>query len=105
VADVEALAHDRALVRSVLDGRECDDVGMGALVAYLHHGGLVARLEPRDVHAAELRAARMAGADPGGAPAPQGPVADAVRRTVEAMHVVLVPVGAITVVTTTAHDR
>jgi hypothetical protein len=105
VADVGALAHDRALVRSVLEGGELGDVATGALVAYLHHGGLVARLDPRDVHAAELRAARIAGEDPGGAPAPQGSVAEAVRRTVQAMHVVLVPVGAITVVTTTAHDR
>lgn len=104
VADPAALRHDRALVREVLEGAESSDVALGALIAYLHHGGLVARLEPRDVHAAELRAARVAGDARDGAPGPEGPVADAVRRTVEAMHVVLVPVGAVTVVTTTAHD-
>lgn len=104
VADRGALAADRALVRAVLDGAETHDIAMGALVAYLHHGGLVAHLEPADVHAAETRAARIAGDDPD-APSPQGPVAKAVRRTVEAMHVVLVPVGAIQVVTTTAHHR
>jgi hypothetical protein len=103
VADLDALRHDRALVRATLEGEECRDVALGALIAYLHHGGLVAHLEPRDLHAAEGRAARLAGDDPGGAPAAQGPVADAVRRTVEAMHVVLIPVGAVQVVTTTAH--
>lgn len=103
VVDPEALRHDRGLVRAALEGGRTDDVAMGALLAYLHHGGLVAHLEPGDVHAAELRAARIAGDDPDGAPSPQGPVADAVRRTVEAMHVVLVPVGAVQVVTTTAH--
>jgi len=105
VADLGALERDRDLVRAVLDGQESHDVAMGALVAYLHHGGLVAHLEPEDVHLAEIRAARIAGDDPDGAPPPQGPVADAVRRTVEAMHVVLVPVGAVQVVTTTAHHR
>jgi hypothetical protein len=105
VADLGALERDRDLVRVVLDGLESHDVAMGALIAYLHHGGLVAHLEPEDLHAAEARAARIAGDDPDGAPAPQGPVADAVRATVEAMHVVLVPVGAIQVVTTTAHHR
>jgi hypothetical protein len=50
-------------------------------------------------------ALRVAGDDPDGAPSPQGPVADAVRRTVEAMHVVLVPVGVVQVVTTTAHHQ
>jgi hypothetical protein len=104
VADLDALRHDRDLVRAVLEGEESRDVALGALIAYLHHGGLVAHLTPRDVHTAELRAARVAGAARDGGPAPQGPVADAVRRTVEAMHVVLVPVGAVTVVTTTAHD-
>jgi hypothetical protein len=105
VADLGALERDRDLVRVVLDGLESHDVAMGALIAYLHHGGLVAHLEPEDLHAAEGRAARIAGEDPDGAPAPQGPVADAVRATVEAMHVVLVPVGAVQVVTTTAHHR
>ncbi|WP_022929690.1 GPP34 family phosphoprotein [Patulibacter americanus] len=104
VADTDALRHDRALVREVLGGAESRDVALGAMIAYLHHGGLVAHLEPDDVHAAELRAARVAGDAPDGSPSPQGPVADAVRATVEAMHVVLVPVGAVTVVTTTAHD-
>jgi hypothetical protein len=103
VADLGALERDRDLVRAVLDGQGSSDVAMGALIAYLHHGGLVAHLEPEDLHQAETRAARIAGDDPDGAPAPQGPVADAVRRTVEAMHVVLVPVGAVQVVTTTAH--
>ncbi|MGX6450287.1 GPP34 family phosphoprotein, partial [Patulibacter sp. S7RM1-6] len=105
VADPAALRHDRALVRAVLEGEETRDVAMAALVAYLHHGGLVAHLEPRDLHAAEGRAARIAGGAGDAAPAPAGPVADAVRATVEAMHVVLVPVGAIQVVTTTAHER
>lgn len=104
VADRGALAQDRALVRAVLEGAESHDVAMGALIAYLHHGGLVAHLGPTHLHAAERRARRIAGDDPS-APSPQGPVADAVRRTVEAMHVVLVPVGAIQVVTTTAHHR
>nr|WP_282600214.1 GPP34 family phosphoprotein [Patulibacter sp. SYSU D01012] len=105
VRDVAALRHDRALVRAVLEGEETHDVAMAALVAYLHHGGLVAHLEPRDLRAAETRAARIAGDARDGAPPPVGPVADAVRATVEAMHVVLVPVGAIQVVTTTAHER
>jgi hypothetical protein len=105
VADLAALDRDRDLVRAVLDGQESHDVAMGALLAYLHHGGLVAHLEPEDLHAAETRAARVAGDDPDGAPSPQGPVADAVRRTVEAMHVVLVPVGVVQVVTTTAHHQ
>lgn len=103
VADLDALRHDRGLVRATLEGEECRDTALGALVAYLHHGGLVAHLEPRDLHAAETRAARIAGDDPGGAPAPQGPIADAVRATVQAMHVVLIPVGAVQVVTTTVH--
>lgn len=103
VADLDALRHDRALVRATLEGAEGRDTALGALIAYLHHGGLVAHLDPRDLHAAEARAARIAGDDPGGARAPQGPVADAVRATVEAMHVVLIPVGAVQVVTTTAH--
>lgn len=103
VADVAALRADRAAVRAVLEGAECHAVDLAALVAYLHHGGLVAHLDPRDVHAAELRAAALAGDAPDGTPSPTGPVADAVHRTVDAMHVVLVPVGAVTVITTTAH--
>lgn len=103
VVDPDALRHDRALVRAVLEGERTEDVAMAALLAYLHHGGLVPHLEPTDLHAAESRAARIAGDDPDGAPSPQGPVADAVRRTVDAMHVVLIPVGAVQVVTTTAH--
>ncbi|WP_026911103.1 GPP34 family phosphoprotein [Patulibacter minatonensis] len=105
VADPEALIRDRGLVRSVLDGQESHDVAMGALIAYLHHGGLVAHLDPEDLHAAELRAARIAGEDPDGRPAPQGPVAEAVARTVAAMHVVLVPVGVVQIVSTNAHHH
>ncbi|MEV4420194.1 GPP34 family phosphoprotein [Patulibacter sp. NPDC049589] len=105
VANPEALVRDRALVRAILDGQESHDVAMGALIAYLHHGGLVAHLEPEDLHAAETRAAQIAGDAPDGTPAPQGPVADAVRRTVEAMRVVLIPVGAVQIVSTTAHHR
>ena len=59
VHEIEALHHDRAAVREVLDGADPDeDLAMIALL--LHHGRRVRALLPRDGINAEARAQEIA---------------------------------------------
>ena len=59
VHEVEALHHDRAAVRAVLDGEDPDE-DLAMIVMLLHHGRRVPALLPRDTVAGETRAREIA---------------------------------------------
>jgi len=59
VHEVDALHHDRAAVRAVLDGEEPDEAA-AMLVVLLHHGRRVRELSPADLTLASRRARAIA---------------------------------------------
>jgi hypothetical protein len=77
VYDVDALHHDRAAVRAVLEGDEDPDEAVAMLVVLLHHGRRVRELSPSD----PTRASRRARAVADGRHVPLG-VAQDIRRLV-----------------------
>jgi len=60
VHDVDALHHDRAAVRAVLEGDEEPDEAVAMLVVLLHHGRRVRELSPSDPMLAASRARAIA---------------------------------------------
>lgn len=60
VHEVDALHHDRAVVRAVLDGEEEPDEAVAVLAVLLHHGRRVRSLSPTDLTAATRRARAIA---------------------------------------------
>lgn len=76
VHEIDALHHDRSVVRAVLDDVEPDE-DIAVLVVLLHHGRRVRALLPRDPHTAASRARAVAG----GALVPVG-VGHDIRRLV-----------------------
>ena len=60
VHEVDALHHDRAVVRAALDGEEDPDEAVAMLVVLLHHGRRVRSLSPVDLTAATRRARAVA---------------------------------------------
>lgn len=56
VHEVDALHHDRAVVRAVLEGAEEPDEAVAVLVVLLHHGRRLRSLSPADLATATRRA-------------------------------------------------
>ena len=59
VHEVDALHHDRAAVRAVLDGEDPDEA-LAMLVVLLHHGRRIRDLSPADPQLADRRARAIA---------------------------------------------
>lgn len=93
VHDTAALHHDRAVVRSVLEGAEPDEA-VAMLVVLLHHGRRVRALDPADPAAALHRARGLAD----GRGVPDGTGQDIRRLVSPTVAVVLAALTATTVI-------
>jgi hypothetical protein len=94
VHEVDALHHDRAVVREVLDGDDDADEAVAMLVVLLHHGRRVRHLSPTDPPHATRRARAIAD----GQHVPLGVAQDIRRLVTPTVSAVLAALTATTVI-------